>query len=95
MPWDAIKPTLNDVGLSTFVKCWVCTTIDMKNKVIMIKWDSIEKHAKKRENLNGKWYMDPKCGHAKNEITNAQLSTTIVLWQLDLGQVVEDKQKLV
>ncbi len=59
----------------------------------MFKWDSIEKHAKKRKNLDGKWYMDPKCGHAKNEIANIQLSTTIVLQQLDLGQVVEDKQK--
>jgi hypothetical protein len=45
----------------------------------MFKWGSIEKHAKKRKNLDGKWYMDPKCGHAKNEIANIQLSTTIVL----------------
>jgi hypothetical protein len=37
------------------------------------------KVAKKRKNPNGKWYMDPKCGHVKNEIANVQLSTTIVL----------------
>jgi hypothetical protein len=79
MPWDAIKPILNDVGLLTFVKCWVCTIINKKENVIMFKWDYIEKHANKRKNFDGKWYMDPKCGHAKNEITNAQLSTTIVL----------------
>jgi hypothetical protein len=39
--------------------------------------------------------MDPKCGHAKNEIVYVQLSITIVLQQFSLGQVVEDKQKLV
>ncbi len=39
--------------------------------------------------------MDKKCGHAKNEIIYVQLSTIIILRQLNLGQEVEDKQKLV
>jgi hypothetical protein len=43
------------------------------------KWDSIHKHANKRKALNGKWFLDPKCGHAKNEIVYVQLSTTIVI----------------
>lgn len=29
----------------------------------MAKWDSIEKHARKRKNFDGKWYMDIKCAH--------------------------------
>jgi hypothetical protein len=29
----------------------------------MAKWDSIEKHARKRKIFDGKWYMDLKCGH--------------------------------
>jgi hypothetical protein len=37
------------------------------------------KATKKRKNLDSKWYMDPKCGHAKNEIANVQLFTTIAL----------------
>ncbi len=51
----------------------------------MAKWDSIEKHASKKKAHDGKWFMDPKCGHAKNEIVYVQLSTTIVLQQLSLG----------
>jgi hypothetical protein len=50
----------------------------------MAKWDYIEKHARKRKRPNGKWYMDPKCEHAKNEFAQVQLSTTIVLQQLDI-----------
>jgi hypothetical protein len=34
---------------------------------------------RKRKTPNGKWFMDPKCGHAKNEFAYAELSTTIVL----------------
>jgi hypothetical protein len=43
----------------------------------MVKWDSIEKHAGKRKRLISKWYMDPKCEHAKNEFAHVQLSTTM------------------
>jgi hypothetical protein len=28
----------------------------------MAKWDSINKHARKREIFDGKWYIDLKCG---------------------------------
>jgi len=45
----------------------------------MAKWDFIKKHAREKKNHDGKWYMDPKCGHEKNENTYVQLSTTIVL----------------
>ncbi len=41
------------------------------------------------------WFMDLKCGHAKNEIAYVQLSITIILQQLDLGQTMEEKWKLV
>jgi hypothetical protein len=68
------------------MKCHVCSKIEKKDKVLVVKWDSIEKHASKREVSNGKWFMDPNCGHAKNEIAYAQLSTTIIIFQqLDLG----------
>jgi hypothetical protein len=50
-----------------------------------VKWDSIEKHVSKRKVIDGKWFMDPKCGHVKNEIVYDQLSTTIVLQLFNLG----------
>jgi hypothetical protein len=43
-----------------------------------VKWDSIEKHLSKSKVLDDKWFMDPKCGHAKNEIVYDQSSTIIV-----------------
>jgi hypothetical protein len=77
------------------VKCCVCSKIEKRDKVLVVKWDSIEKHVSKRKALDGKWFMDPKCGHAKDEIAYVQLSTTIVLQQLDLGWVMEDNKKIV
>ncbi len=83
MPWA--KPIFNEARLVTSTKCHVCSKIEKKDKVLMVKWDSIEKHASKTKALDGKWFMDPKRGHAKNEIVYAQLSTTIVLQQLSFG----------
>ncbi len=60
----------------------------------MAKWDIIEKHVDKRKNHDDKWFMDPKCGYAKNEIVYVQLSTTTVFQQFNLDQIVEDKQNL-
>jgi hypothetical protein len=77
MPW--VEPIFNEAWLITYVKCCVCSRIEKKYKVLVAKWNSIEKHAGKRKTLDGKWFMDPKCEHAKNEIIYIQLSTTIVL----------------
>ncbi len=76
MPWA--KPIFNEVGLVTSMKCHVCSKIENKDKVLVAKWDSIEKHASKRKVSNGKWFMDPNCGHAKNEIAYVQLLTTTI-----------------
>jgi hypothetical protein len=48
----------------------------------MVKWDSIKKHLSKRKTINDKWFMDSKCGRAKNEVANIQLLRTIVLQHL-------------
>jgi hypothetical protein len=82
MPW--VEPIFNEVGLITFVKCRVCSIIEKKYKVLVAKWDSIEKDASRRKVHDGKWFMDPKCGHAKNEIVDFQLSTIIVFQQFSL-----------
>jgi hypothetical protein len=39
--------------------------------------------------------MDPKCGHEKNEVVYVQLSIKIVFHQVNIGQVVQDKKKLI
>ncbi len=77
MPW--VEPIFNDVGLVCIVKCHVCTKIERKEKSLVINQDFIKKHASKRKGFDGKWIMDPKFMHIKNEIAYAQLSTTIVL----------------
>jgi hypothetical protein len=76
MTWA--KPIFNEVGLVTSMECHGCFKIEKKDKVLVAKWDSIEKHASKRKVSNGKWFMDLKCGHAKNELDYGQLSTTII-----------------
>jgi hypothetical protein len=83
------------IRVVSIVKCCVFTEIEMKEKNLVMKWDSIEKHASKRKGSHGKWIMDPKCMHVKNEISYAQLSTTTILQQLNNGQTMEDKQKLI
>jgi hypothetical protein len=50
------------------MKCCVCTKIKRKEKIIIAKWDFIEKLASKRKGFDGKRIMDPKCMHVKNEI---------------------------
>jgi hypothetical protein len=47
----------------------------------------------KRKVINGKWFIDLRSGHAKDEIAYAQLLSTIILQELCLGQVMENKQK--
>jgi hypothetical protein len=67
MRW--VEPIFNEARLVTSMKCHVYSQIEKKDKVLVVKWDSIEKHARKKKVHDGKWFMDPKCGHAKNEIT--------------------------
>jgi len=83
MPWG--KPIFNEIRLVISMKCHVCFKVENKDKLLVAKWDSIEKHEGKRKVFNGKWFMDPKCGHAKNEIAYVKLLTKIILQQLDLG----------
>jgi hypothetical protein len=67
MPWA--KPIFNEIGLVSIVKCHVCTIIERKEKKLVVKRDYIHKHASKKKGFDGKWIMDPKCMHVKNEIS--------------------------
>jgi hypothetical protein len=74
-----VEPIFNETRLVPSIKCCVCSKIEKKDNVLVVKWDSIEKHLSKSKVLDGKWFMNPKCGHAKKEIVHDQPSTTIVL----------------
>jgi len=76
MPW--VEPIFNKGRLVTSIKCHICYQIEKKDKVLVAKWDSIDKHVSKKKAPDGKWFMDPKCKHLKNEIVYVQLSTTII-----------------
>jgi hypothetical protein len=72
MPW--VEPIFNEVGL----KCHVCTRIERKEKILVVRSDFIDKHPNKKKGFD-KWIMDPKCMHVKNEISCVQLFTTIIV----------------
>jgi hypothetical protein len=74
-----LEPIFNETRLVPSITCCVYSKIEQKGNVLVVKWDSIEKHLNKNKVLNSKWFMDPKYGHAKNEIVYDQPSTTIVL----------------
>jgi hypothetical protein len=69
MKMPCSEPIFNEVGFVFVVKCHVCTKIERKEKKLVAKWGSINKHASKKKGYDGKWIMDPKCMHVKNEIS--------------------------
>lgn len=77
MPWA--KHNFNQIRLITFIKCHVCSKIEKKDKVLVTRCDFIKKYVNKRKSFDGKWFMDPRCGLAKNETIYVQLSTIIFL----------------
>jgi hypothetical protein len=48
-----VEPIFNEIGLVTSMKCCICYKIEKKDKVLVAKWDSINKHAGKRKAFNG------------------------------------------
>jgi hypothetical protein len=77
MPWT--KCVINEVSLKTNVRCCVCNDIKRKEKVLVTMWDFIDKHESNKKTPNGKWFIDPKCEHAKNHIAYVQLSSRIII----------------
>jgi hypothetical protein len=60
----------------------------------MGKLDFINKHVGKKK-FDGKWFMDPNCECAKNEIDYVYMSITIVVQQFNLNQAMENEKKVV
>jgi hypothetical protein len=76
MPWA--KLIFNGVALISTIICHVFMIIKKREKVLVAKWD-FKKHVGKMKGLDGKWIMDPKCMHVKNEISCVQLLTNTIL----------------
>jgi hypothetical protein len=93
MSWA--EPIYSEIGLIFAMRYCFCTIIERKEKKLVIKWESIEKHASKNKGCNGKWIMDPKCMHIKNEISYVQLSITTIFRQLNNHRAMEDNWNLV
>jgi hypothetical protein len=55
-----VETIFNYVRLVFIVKCLiVCTRIERKEKVLVVKLDYTNKHAYKKKGFNGKWVIDP------------------------------------
>ncbi len=63
MRW--VKPIFNEARLVTFMKYCVYSKIEKKDKVLVVKWDSIEKHASKKKTHDGKWLWIQNVGKQK------------------------------
>jgi hypothetical protein len=78
MPWA--KANLNNDNILFVVICIVCTKMECKEKLFVPKWDSLEKHVRKKRNESRQKVIDMKCEHAKNEVQyvamNVYLSST-------------------
>ncbi len=80
MPW--VKIIFNDVGILTIVKCIVCSKMSKKEKLLVPKWYSLEKHVTKKKTKDGQAVMDAKCTYAKYELQYATMKHPLVMKQL-------------
>jgi hypothetical protein len=73
LPWA--EPHLDGEGVLVAVNCKICSAINGKPKLIVPKWDNLEKHMGKRRALvdlpkkgakKGQSYWDKNCKHIKN-----------------------------
>jgi hypothetical protein len=51
MPW--VEIIFNDVGILITVKCIVCSKMSKKEKLLVPKWDSLQKYVTKKKTKDG------------------------------------------
>ncbi len=59
--------------------------IERKEKVLIPKWDLLEKHVRKRNNEEGVKVVNVKCAHARNEIKFVSMNCLFILEQIQGG----------
>jgi hypothetical protein len=86
------------------MNCKVCSAINGKPKLIVPKWDNLEKHMGKRRTLvdlpkksvkKGQCYWDKSCKHLKNQKLFVDRKTNIVLQMVQNTIVGKGRQKFV
>jgi hypothetical protein len=61
----------------------VCNKIEHKEKLLVPKWDSLDKHVGERKSEQRLKVMDPKwCAHAKNEIVYVLMNQPSIFQQV-------------
>jgi len=61
------------------VRCKVCTKMKHKENLLITKWYSFDKHARKRKNEQGMKVVDAKCVHIKNKLTDVSMNQLFIL----------------
>jgi hypothetical protein len=59
--------------------------IERKEKLLVPKWDLLEKHMRKRNNEKGVNVVNVKCAHARNEIKFVSMNCLSILEQIQRG----------
>jgi hypothetical protein len=59
--------------------------IERKEKLLIPKWDLLEKHVKKKNNEEGVKVVNVKCTHARNEIKFVSMNCLSILEQTHGG----------
>ncbi len=59
--------------------------IERKEKLLIPKWDLLEKHARKRNNEEGVKVVNVKCAHARNEVKFVSMNCLSILEQIQGG----------
>lgn len=79
----------------TSIQCMVCNKIECKEKLLVLQWDSLEKHAWERKNEQRLKVMDPRwCAHAKNEIVYVFMNRPSIFEQVQ-GEGEQNNKKII
>lgn len=87
MPW--VETIFDANGNLSIVRCKVYT------KATNPKWDSLEKHVRKRKNEEEVKVVDVKCAYANNETKFVSMNCPYVLNQVQGGFERENKRKVI
>ncbi len=93
LPW--VETIFDANGNLLIVRCKVYIKIERKQKLLIPKWDSFEKHARKRKNEEEVKVVDIKCAYAKNETKFVSMNCPSVLKQVQGGFERENKRKVI
>jgi hypothetical protein len=74
LPWaECVK---GGDGLFDYVRCLICSTFEIREKILRPKWDTLKKHGGKRKSktnlpvigvVAGQWYIAINCKHLVNQ----------------------------